>query len=265
MNDIPGLRLTVVGCSGSFPGPDSPASSYLLEASGPGSLGGRDTWRILLDLGNGALGALQRYVDPLTIDGVFLSHLHADHCLDLCGYHVLRKYYPAGPRPRIPVWGPEGTAVRMARAYDLPEEPGMHGEFDFRGYPDDGTAIEFGPFVITPIPVYHPVPAYALRVTAGGRTLTYTGDTAWGDRVVRAAHRADLLLAEAAFRDGDDNPPGIHLTGGEAGRLAAEAGVGRLVVTHVPPWYSRNEAVSAASTQFTGPISAAAPGQRYEV
>ena len=73
------------------------------------------TWRILLDLGNGALGALHRYVDPLDVDAVFLSHLHADHCLDLCGYYVLRKYHPTGPQPRIPVWGPAGTAERMAR------------------------------------------------------------------------------------------------------------------------------------------------------
>ena len=85
-----------------------------------------------LDLGNGALGQLHRYVDPLTIDAVFLSHLHADHCLDLCGYYVMRKYHPTGAQPRIPVWGPPDTPGRMARAYDLPLDPGMTEEFDFR-------------------------------------------------------------------------------------------------------------------------------------
>ena len=115
------MRLTVVGCSGSYPGPDSPASCYLLEAEHDRV--GR-TWRVLLDLGSGALGALHRYADPLAIDAVFLSHLHADHCLDLCGYYVLRKYHPSGPQPRIPVWGPVDTADRMARAYDLPPSAG---------------------------------------------------------------------------------------------------------------------------------------------
>ena len=100
--------------------PDSPASCYLLEAEHDGR-----TWRVLLDLGSGALGALHRYADPLAIDAVFLSHLHADHCLDLCGYYVMRKYHPDGQQPRIPVWGPVGTADRMARAYDLPTDPGM--------------------------------------------------------------------------------------------------------------------------------------------
>ena len=124
-------RLTVVGCSGSYPGPDSPASCYLLEAEHDGR-----TFRILLDLGNGALGQLHRYVDPLTIDAVFLSHLHADHCLDMCGYYVMRKYHPTGPQPRIPVWGPADTPGRLARAYDLPIDPGMTEEFDFFAHED---------------------------------------------------------------------------------------------------------------------------------
>src|SRR5487761_81872 len=100
------VRLTVIGCSGSFPGPDSPASCYLVEADG---------FRLLLDLGNGALGALQRHAPLDGIDAVCLSHLHADHCLDLCSFWVARTYHPEGPRPRIPVYAPAGTAARMAR------------------------------------------------------------------------------------------------------------------------------------------------------
>ena len=86
------MRLTIIGCSGSFPGPDSPASSYLLEAEG---------FRLLLDLGSGSLGVLQRHVGLYDIDAVCLSHLHADHCLDLCAYYVARTFHPDGPRPRI--------------------------------------------------------------------------------------------------------------------------------------------------------------------
>ncbi len=104
-----------------------------------------------MDLGSGALGALHRYVDPLSIDAVLLSHLHADHCLDLCGYYVLRKYHPEGPQPRLPVYGPAGTAGRMARAYDLPEDPGMGLEFDFRTWAP-GEPARIGPFTVQPIP-----------------------------------------------------------------------------------------------------------------
>ena len=92
------MRLTIIGCSGSFPGPDSPASCYLLEAEG---------FRMLIDLGNGALGVLQRHAGLFDIDAICLSHLHADHCLDLASYWVARRYAPGGPKPPIPVYAPE--------------------------------------------------------------------------------------------------------------------------------------------------------------
>ena len=117
------MRLTIIGCSGSFPGPDSPASCYLVDTEHEGR-----TWRILLDLGSGALGALHRYADPLGVDAVLLSHLHPDHCSDIAGYYVMRKYHPDGPQPRIPVFGPRGTAKRMATSYGLPAQPGMNKE-----------------------------------------------------------------------------------------------------------------------------------------
>jgi ribonuclease BN (tRNA processing enzyme) len=259
------LRLTIVGCSGSYPGPESAASCYLLEADH----GGR-TWRILLDLGNGALGQLHRYVDPLTVDAVFLSHLHADHCLDLCGYYVMRKYHPTGPQPRIPVWGPAGTADRMARAYDLPLDPGMTEEFDFHDYggagrDTDAVTVEIGPFRVEARRVVHPVTAYALRVTAGGRTLAYSGDTGPCRELDEAASGAHLLLAEASFRTGDTNPPDLHMTGADCGRTAARAGAGRLVLTHVPPWHDPAHAEAEARGEWPGPVELARAGTTYDV
>ena len=108
-----GMRLTIIGCSGSYPGPDSPASCYLVEAD---DSEGR-TWRIVLDMGNGALGVLQRYVDPLLIDAVLLSHLHADHCLDLVAWSYARRYHPAGlpPRPGAAPQALLGPLVKLSR------------------------------------------------------------------------------------------------------------------------------------------------------
>jgi ribonuclease BN (tRNA processing enzyme) len=253
------VRLTVVGCSGSYPGPDSPASCYLLEAEH----GGR-TWRVLMDLGSGALGALHRYVDPLSIDAVLLSHLHADHCLDLCGYYVLRKYHPEGPQPRLPVYGPAGTAGRMARAYDLPEDPGMGLEFDFRTWAP-GEPARVGPFTVQPILVEHPVEAYGLRVSAGGGLVAFTGDSGRCQQLEAVARGADLLLAEASFHEDADNPPGVHLTGSDCGRLAEAAGVRRLVITHVPPWYDPGDMLGAAQKVWDGPTDLATAGATYEV
>ena len=251
------MRITVVGCSGSYPGPDSPASCYLVEAEADGR-----TWRLLLDLGNGALGALHRYADPLAVDAVLISHLHADHCLDLCGYYVMRKYHPTGAQPQIPVWGPPGTAERMARAYDLPLDPGMTHEFDFRTW--DGP-VEIGPFTVTPVPVTHPVDAFGLRVAADGATLAYSGDTGPTPVLDDLARDADLFLAEASFRSGDANPPDLHLTGADGGEVAARAGVRRLVLTHVPPWHDPQDALAEARAAYDGPLDLARPGATYEL
>ncbi|WP_232679078.1 MBL fold metallo-hydrolase [Nocardioides sp. R-C-SC26] len=255
------VRVRIVGCSGSYPGPDSPASCYLLEAEhGVGAE--RRTWRILLDLGNGALGELHRHLDPRSIDGVLISHHHPDHCQDMCGFYVLRKYHPEGTVPMIPVWGPSGTADRMAHAYGLPDGPGMRDVFDFRTY--DG-AFQVGPFTVEPIPVYHPVEAYGLRVTVGDVVIGYSGDTAPCEGLDRVADRATLLLCEASFRDGDDNPPGIHLTGRDAGELARRSALGTLVLTHIPPWFDQQAMYDEAAAVFDGAIVLAERGAVFSL
>ena len=251
------MRLTVIGASGSYPGPDSPASCYLLEAEQEGR-----TWRVLVDLGSGALGVLQRHIDPVTVDAVLLSHLHADHCLDLCGFYVLRKYHPSGAQPRIPVWGPAGTDVRLAKAYDLDEDPGMNEEFDFRPY---AGVIHIGPFTVTAVEVAHPVTAYGLRIECEGRTLAYSGDTGTCSALVATARDADFFLCEASFVESHTNPPNLHLTGAEAGRMATEAAARRLVLTHVPPWHDAQVMLREAAETYDGPLELAVPGQTYEI
>jgi ribonuclease BN (tRNA processing enzyme) len=252
------MKLTVVGCAGSYPGPDSPASCYLVEA--PDAEG--RTWRLVLDMGNGALGALHNYTDPLGVDGVALSHLHADHCVDLTGFYVLRRYHPSGSHAAIPVWGPEGSAERLARAYDLPPSPGMTGEFDFRTY--DGV-FRLGPFEVEPTRVAHPVLTFALRITAGGRTLTYSGDSGVCDALEESARDVDLFLVEGSFLEGEDNPPDLHLTGKEAGETATRARARRVVVTHVPPWYDSAQVLREARGAYSGPLELAVAGATYDV
>lgn len=250
------MRMTVIGCSGSYPGPDSTASCYLLEAEHEGR-----SWRVLLELGNGALGQLHNYIDPLTVDAVLVSHLHSDHCLDLCGFYVMRKYHPLGPQRRIPVWGPPDTADRMARAYDLPPQPGMHHEFDFRAFPGDGFSL--GPFRVRTARVAHPVAAYAIRLEAQGRSLVYSGDTGVCDALVEIARGADLFLCEASFTETTDNPPDLHLTGRQAGESAARADARRLVLTHVPPSTDHKQVFAEAEAVYAGELDLARCGATY--
>jgi ribonuclease BN (tRNA processing enzyme) len=252
------MRLTVIGCSGSYAGPDSPASSYLLEHEHEGR-----TWRVVLDLGSGALGSLQRFADPLQIDAVLITHLHADHYFDLSGYYVMRKYHPTGSQPQIPVWGPRELNRQCAVAYGLDTDVGMKEEFDFRLL--GGDPFEVGPFRFSSIPVRHPLEAYAIGAEAGGRRMVYSGDTGPCDSLVEFARGADLFLCEAAFRDRDDNPPDVHLTGSQAAEYGNRAGVGRLVLTHVPPWHDADDALVEATPVFGGRLDLAKVGAVYEV
>jgi ribonuclease BN (tRNA processing enzyme) len=139
----------------------------------------------------------------------------------------------------------------------------MSAEFDFREY--DGQPIRLGPFTITATRVVHPVPAYGLRVEADGRVLAYSGDTGPCTELVELARDADLLLAEAAFQEGVLNPTDLHLTGVDAGRAASKAEVGRLLLTHIPPWNDREVALAEARTTFDGSVELARCDARYDV
>jgi ribonuclease BN (tRNA processing enzyme) len=248
------VKLTIVGCSGSVPGPASAASSYLVE---------HDGYRLLLDLGSGAFGALQRHLDPAEVDAVVLSHLHPDHCLDVAPMVVHRRFGAGRALPRIPVLGPAGTHDRLAVAYDPGARGGLRDVFDFAAVTPGER--ELGPFRLRFARVNHPVPTYAVRVTAGDRALAYSGDTGPSDALVSLADGADVLLCEASFDESAANPPDLHLTGRQAGEHAARAGVGRLLVTHVPPWIDADRAAEAASAAFAGPADLVTAGRAYEL
>ncbi|MFC1443990.1 MBL fold metallo-hydrolase [Streptacidiphilus sp. N1-10] len=248
------MELTVVGSSGSFPSADSPCSCYLVEAEG---------YRLVIDLGNGALGALQKYTGLYDVDAILLSHLHADHCVDMCAYYVARNYRVGGCPDPLPVYGPHGTPERLARAYDMDEHPGMKEVFDFRTLRNGSFTL--GPFTVTATRVAHPVEAYAFRVEQGGRAFVYSGDTGPCEELVALSRGADLLLSEAAFTDGKEDIPDLHLNGREAGEHAARAGVGRLVLTHIPPWTDPERNRSDAAAAFGHPVELALPGAVYSV
>jgi ribonuclease BN (tRNA processing enzyme) len=246
------MRLTVLGCAGSFPGPEAPCSAYLVEA---------DDFRLLVDFGTGSLGTLQRYAGLMAVDAIVLTHLHCDHILDACSYVVVRRYAPGGPHPPIPMYAPAGAQDRLAAAYAA-EEHSLEDVYTFYGL-QPGT-FPIGPFTVTVDRVNHPVETYGVRVEHGDGVLAYSADTAPCDALLRLAQGADLFLCEASYLDGVPHPPGLHLTGGQAGEAAAKAGVARLLLTHlVTAWGSEAETLEAASAGFVGPVDIVRPGARY--
>jgi ribonuclease BN (tRNA processing enzyme) len=218
-------------------------------------------FRLLLDIGSGSLGPLQKHIDPRDIDALFLTHLHGDHWLDLVPLSHARTHHPDGRKPKpLRVIAPIGERPRIEGAFGKPVER-LDEVFVFENT-KDGTV---GPFDVTTIRARHPVEAYAIRATADGASVVYTGDTASSAKLTAFAKGADLLLAEAGFVDGVDNPDGVHLTASQTGLLAKAAGARRLVVTHVMPWDDARAQCDAARTAFGGPTELAAPGRSYDV
>jgi ribonuclease BN (tRNA processing enzyme) len=246
------MRLTVVGCSGSGPGPGSPASCYLVE---------HDGFSLLLDLGNGAFGALLGLADPASIDAVYLSHLHADHCLDVAPFIVWHRYSGQSSRTPVPLYAPVGADRRLRLAYDV-DDGAIEDVFDVLAIGPGSFTV--GPFQVTTTRTAHPVECYAVRLEAGGRSLVYTADTGPCPEVVTLATGADVLLAEAAHPERTGLPEALHLTGREAGEHAAAAGVGRLLLTHVPAWIDAEEQLTAARVAFPA-AELVRPGAGYDI
>jgi ribonuclease BN (tRNA processing enzyme) len=256
------VRLTVLGCSGSTPGPNAASSGYLIEAG--------DT-RFTVDLGNGTFAALQSVCDPFALDAVLFSHLHPDHCADFSALTVLRRYHPAPSRdPRVhrtPVHGPSDAPTRFAAAYapNAAEaaETDLTDVYTFHPFGTEPATI--GDCRVTAARVAHPCEAYGIRLEHHGRSLCYTGDSGPCAALHTLADGVDVLLAEASWTDSPDRPPALHLSGQQAGELAATARVGRLVLTHVPPWTDRSAVLAEAKAAFDGDVVLAEAGAEYRI
>ena len=247
------MNLTVLGCSGSVPGPDSPSSGYVVE---------HDGFRVVMDLGPGAAGPLLDAAATARphVDAVLVSHLHADHCLDLVSLATALRYGRHQAVAPTPVYGPAGTRKRILTAYGY--DPGIDELYDFV---EDDVPAELGPFAVQWATMNHPVPTRGFRLTAGDRSITYSADTGECPALVDLAAGSDVLLCEASYAPGDPIVPDLHLTGRDAGSHAERAGVGRLLVTHVPPWSSPAVAADEARAAFTGPVEAVTARTTYDI
>jgi ribonuclease BN (tRNA processing enzyme) len=222
-----------------------------------------DGFRLMVDAGNNAIGTLQSCCDLLDVDAVLLSHLHADHCIDLVAYSYARRYHPLGSPPALPLYGPVGTRRRLVGAFEHPPVDGLRETYDFRTLTPG--RLEIGPFTVDLARVAHPIEAYAVRLTADGRTLTYSGDTGPCEDLVTLARGSDAFLCEASWHDDVANPPGVHMSGREAAEHGDRAGVGRLLLTHLVPWSDPQRTMHEATGSYSGEIALVRTGERYEI
>lgn len=249
------MRLTVLGSSGTFTGPGSLCSGYLVRTA---------TTNVLVDAGNGSTANLQREVALEELDAIVISHKHADHCVDLIGlHHAVRARGPAATG--IPLYSPPGVVELLAELTSREAPYVFEESFDLRPV-TAGETITVGDVRIQLFDSVHPPPTLSLRIHGDGRVVTYSGDSAGGQQLVEAARDVDLFLCEATWQgSSDDHPPGIHLTAEAAGRVATEAGVHRLLLTHIAGNLDREVSRTEAATTYDGPIDLAMDGLTVEV
>jgi ribonuclease BN (tRNA processing enzyme) len=248
------LKLTVLGSSGTWPSDGTATSGYLLQ---------HDGFNLYLDAGTGTLANLQLHIELADIDGIAITHEHPDHFVDLYPtFYAL--YYGELGKPGVPLFLPLDFSRKLADVVSIDSQAAMRTAFDFHEVPPGG-GFELGPFGVKTEAMEHlGLPALGYRFEADGHVFAYTGDTGPTPDVETLARDADLFLSEATWQDRDDLLP-FHMSSRQAADHARDAGVGRLVLTHMWPTLDREVSHSQAAEEFTGPIDVAVEGMTFEV
>ena len=245
------LTLTPVGVGAAYARPGEAQSAYLV-ASG-------DTC-VCLDLGAGALNRVQQLVAPERLSAIVISHLHADHCVDLLSLRVYMEWGP-GRGSRIRVVGPAGLRDVL---WGFAGDNGWDG-FVFDTLDEPGGAMDIGAFRLTWAEVPHIKPTFALRIDDGASSITYGADCGPNDSLVALASQTDVLVAECSLGAGPSDDGAIHLCATDAGTLARRAGAGRLLLTHCYPEHDRDVVLATAAAAFDGPVAWARQGEQVVI
>jgi len=251
------ISLTILGKSPSWPDTDGACSGYLIESGGH---------RLLLDCGNGVLGKLRLQTGYETIDAVLVSHLHADHLLDLVPFAYVLTYGPPVREGDAPLLhAPPGSREAMRRLCGVfGSELLIENAFDLTEY-DPADELAIGPLRARFQLVPHYIPTYAIELSDGdGRRLVFSADCGPNDELVEFARGADLLLIEATLTE-PDLEDHAHLTAEEAGDIGRRAGVERLLVTHFSADLGADSVRERAAGSFGRPVELAVDGARHDV
>ncbi|HEV8402354.1 MAG TPA: MBL fold metallo-hydrolase [Candidatus Limnocylindrales bacterium] len=246
------MRLTVLGGAGGYPSANGACSGYLIE---------HDGFRLLVDPGYAIVPRLLGIVSAATIDAVLVSHGHPDHVADLNPLLRARLMQDDGPS-RLPAYAlPDALSPVLA----LDQITALKGACEVRAF-EAGDAFSIGPFEIQSRPLPHSIPNAGARISAGGLSITYTGDAGPSDDLVELADRTDLLLAEATYVDSvPAGNAGVLNSALEVGRQAHRAKAARLMLTHLMPGTDHEASRTAAGRTFDDAIEVATPGTIVEL
>jgi ribonuclease BN (tRNA processing enzyme) len=247
-----GLSVTVLGCSGSYAAVGGACTGYLVDTPGA---------RVWLDAGPGTLANLQAHIAPAELDAVVLTHEHPDHWLEIPVFvNVLKHFTP--PIQPLPVFLTAGTAALLAAFHADAQAPA--GPVDLHVV-DAASDVLIGDQQWRFSRTDHPVETLAVHVTAGDDTFAFTADTGPGWGLAAFGRPIGLAFVESSLPEREPWPDVAHLTPREAATSAVEAGVGQLVLTHLPPGADSDHHRSVAAAVFGRPVGMAQVGATFTV
>lgn len=259
----------MLGKSPAWQDADGACSGYLVE-DGDACL--------LVDCGSGVFSKLRRFRDYVDVDAVVITHMHADHFLDLIPFACALTYAPrqqpvpverrpgtdSPARPHLLV--PTGATEILRTIASAGGQPYLLDQaFEMSEY-DTSATVDVGTLSLRFQPVPHFLPSNAIQVhcAAGGR-FTFGADHGPTDALDGFADDSDLMILEATLPRPEREGPRGHLTPGEAGEHAARCNAGRLVLTHISDELDSDWALAEAKRSFDGPVEVAREGAVYEV
>lgn len=231
------MKVTVLGKYGPFPAAAGACSGYLVEQG--------DT-RVLVECGNGVLSRLQQICPIDRLNAIVISHLHSDHVSDIMvlryALDILNARSLREPKP-FPVYLPENPKDEYERLF-------FKNVFDIHAI-QDGMQLQIGDLSFYFQEMTHPVQSFGMKIIGGNKTVVYTGDTNYNERVEAFASEADLLIADAGLLEKDKTSSNVpHLTAREVGLIAAKANVKQLMLSHIWPWYDENDVLAEAAALY---------------
>lgn len=242
------MKVTVVGFWGGYPAEDGATSAYIVE---------KDGFTLMLDFGSGALSKLQKYKNVTDIDAVILSHYHADHVSDIgvLQHALIVHHYVKGYNQPLPIYAHRETETAFSDLSD---------DFTTGIAYDPNEVLKIGPFFIRFLRTKHSVPCYGMRITDGEHTVVYTADSAFQEAWIPFSLDADLLITDCNFYAGQEAAPSGHMTSEQGARIAKDAKVSHLLLSHLPQFGDREQLVIEAESVFSGVVELAKEGLVWE-
>ncbi len=245
------MELIVLGSSASYALPGEATSSYLIKDKDKS---------LLIDIGTGSLSNLFRWQDPGDISALIISHLHMDHFADIYPLRLYLNFEKSGHK--LKVFAPKEAKDQLGSVLSPKGKKIFAKTLDFKPI-NEKSKLKIDSFNVTFKNMIHDIDSFAVKIEAGGKTLVYTSDTSYNENLVKFSRGCDLLLSEATLIVKTSEV--AHMTVEQAGRLAQEANVKKLVLTHVWPTFKDDNTLAEAAKYYFGPIELAQANKIYSI